>query len=828
MKLQLLQGFGLATVVTTVLVAPPVFAQVVQVTGVQLNPTDAGIEIILETSAAQQLQVLRRTDGNRYIADIPNAQLRLPNGNTFRRDNPVEAIAAVTVTNADAHSIQVTVTGSSGVPTVELFDSDTGLIFSFIPTTSQANQPIQTPVTPAAEPDTTTSSDQEDEPIEIVVTGEQDTGYSVPEATTATRTETPLRDIPQSIQVVPEQVLEDQRVVRLQDALQNVSGITKAGNYGGTEAGSFILRGFEQEGNFRNGFRDNNFYSFPETANVERIEVLKGPASVLFGQAQPGGIINIITKQPLREAYYAADFTIGNYDFYRPTFDISGPLNANGTLLYRLNAAYQNSGSFRDFVDTERVFVSPVLTWNISDKTTLTANFEYLYDDPLYDRGIVALSNGSIAPIGISRFLGYPQFDTYSNTTYRGGYIFEHSFSEDWQIRNAFSITSDRSNGSYSDLNGALIDDQFVPRELREDNSVLENYGSQTEVIGNFTTGAIAHQLLVGLELNRRTDFFDVPSAPLPPIDIFNPIYDVSRPTQFTDRFASLTRTDTLGIYLQDQIALLDNLKLLIGGRLDFSEQETTDIVASTSTNQNDEAFSPRVGIVYQPSEQISLYASYSRSFLPVIGRSASNSPFIPERGTQYEVGIKGDFLDNRLSATIAAYQITKTNVQTIDPNDPDFSIQVGEQRSRGIELDIAGEILPGWNIIASYAHTDAEVTEDNELSIGSRLANVAENTASLWTTYEIQSGNLQGLGFGLGLFYVGERSGFAGFDPPEFELPSYLRTDAAIYYRRDNWQAQINFRNLFDIEYYETHQSSDIIYPGAPFTVLGTFSVQF
>ncbi len=825
MKLQLLQGFGLATAVTTVLVTQPVFAQVVQVTEVQLNSTDEGIEIILETTAGEQLQVLPRTDGNTYIADIPNAQLRLRDGNTFRRDNPTTGISTVTAANQNANSIQVTVTGSEGVPTVELFDSDDGLIFSFTPVASQANQSPQTAATPEAEPDATSA--QEDEPIEIVVTGEQETGYSVPNASTATRTDTPLRDIPQSIQVVPEQVLEDQQVVRLQDALQNVSGITKAGNYGGTESGSFILRGFEQEGNFRNGFRDNNFYSFPETANVERIEVLKGPASVLFGQAQPGGIINIITKQPLDEPYYAADFTIGNYDFYRPTFDISGSLNSDATLLYRLNIAYQNSGSFRDFVNTERVFISPVLTWNIGDKTTLTANFEYLYDDPVYDRGILALSNGSIAPIPISRFLGYPQLDTYSTTTYRGGYIFEHSFSEDWQIRNALSITSNKSNGSYSDINGALIDDQFIPRELRDDNSVLENYGSQTEVIGNFATGAIAHQLLVGLELNRRNDFFDVPSAPLPPIDIFNPIYDVSRPTEFTDRFASLTRTDTLGIYLQDQIALLDNLKLLIGGRLDFSEQETTDVVVSTSTNQNNEAFSPRIGIVYQPSEQISLYGSYSRSFLPVIGRSASNSSFIPERGTQYEVGIKGDFLDNRLSATLAAYQITKTNVLTID-EDPNFSVQVGEQRSRGIELDIAGEILPGWNIIASYAYTDAKVTEDNELPVGSRLANVAENTASLWTTYEIQNGNLQGLGFGIGLFYVGERPGFAGFDPPEFKLPSYLRTDAAVSYRRDNWQAQINIRNLFDTEYYETHQGSNIIYPGAPFSVLGNFSVQF
>ncbi|MHC5826139.1 MAG: TonB-dependent siderophore receptor, partial [Nostoc sp.] len=173
----------------------------------------------------------------------------------------------------------------------------------------------------------TQPSAQSDQPIELVVTGEQD-GYRVPNASTATRTDTPLRDIPASIQVVPRQVLEDQRAVRLQDALQNVSGVTEGGNYGGTNSGSYIIRGFEQDGNFRNGFRDSDFYTLSEIANLERVEVLKGPASVLFGQVQPGGIINLVTKQPLSQPYYAAEFTAGSYDFYRPTLDFSGPLNS--------------------------------------------------------------------------------------------------------------------------------------------------------------------------------------------------------------------------------------------------------------------------------------------------------------------------------------------------------------------------------------------------------------------------------------------------------------------------------------------------------------------
>ncbi|NJP09959.1 MAG: TonB-dependent receptor [Leptolyngbyaceae cyanobacterium RU_5_1] len=277
------------------------------------------------------------------------------------------------------------------------------------------------------------------------------------------------------------------------------------------------------------------------------------------------------------------------------------------------------------------------------------------------------------------------------------------------------------------------------------------------------------------------------------------------------------------------QIDLLDNLKLLVGGRFDTTEQSSLTFSTGERTSQSDSAFSPRVGIVYQPSKEISLYASYSTSFLPVIGRSADNSLFEPERGRQFEVGIKGDFLNGKLSTTLAAYHLTKTNILTTDRDNPDFSVQIGEARSQGIEFDIAGEILSGWKIIASYAYTDAKVTKDNNLLLqDSRLPGVPYNTASLWTIYEIQKGSLQGLGFGLGLFYVDEKPGFADFDPPGFKLPSYIRTDAAIYYRRNNWRIGLNIKNLFDKTYYDTFQGSDIVYPGAPFTVVGSFSVQF
>ncbi|NJK53707.1 MAG: TonB-dependent receptor [Leptolyngbyaceae cyanobacterium SU_3_3] len=289
--------------------------------------------------------------------------------------------------------------------------------------------------------------------------------------------------------------------------------------------------------------------------------------------------------------------------------------------------------------------------------------------------------------------------------------------------------------------------------------------------------------------------------------------------------FAYNQMTRSYGVYLQDQIAFSKNWKLLIGGRYDWASNEIE--IPDDGTDGpavNDGAFSPRIGLVYQPSDTVSLYASYSRSFR----QTTSFSPgqvFKPTRGTQYEVSIKTDFLDKKLSATLAAYQITKTNVTTADPNNPLFSIQTGEQRSRGIELDVTGEILPGWKIIASYAYTNAEITKDNTFPVGNRLANVPTNQASLWTTYEIQQGNLKGLGFGLGLFYVGERQGDLA---NSFQIDGYLRTDAALYYRRGGLRTALNIRNLFDTDYIGFGNSSTFIQRGVPFIITGSISWEF
>ena len=235
--------------------------------------------------------------------------------------------------------------------------------------------------------------------------------------------------------------------------------------------------------------------------------------------------------------------------------------------------------------------------------------------------------------------------------------------------------------------------------------------------------------------------------------------------------------------------------------------------------------FSPRAGLVVKPTENVSLYASYTESFNPTIGRGEDGEVFTSELGKQFEVGVKATLLGDRLSATLAYYDLRRSNVLTQDPTNPGFQVQVGEQASNGVELDIVGEILPGWNIIANYAYTNARITEDNEFPEGRRLINVPEHAAGLWTSYEIQDGDLAGFGFGLGVYFQGERNG--DIRTP-FILPSYTRTDASVFYRKGQFRTQLNFQNLFNVRYFEGARDQFRVNPGTPFTVLGSVAWEF
>ncbi|MEH2168913.1 MAG: TonB-dependent siderophore receptor [Nostoc sp.] len=814
--------------------------EVVQVTGVKANPTSKGVEIILQTSIGQQLQLLNRSADNSFITDIPNAQLRLPSGEafTFRSDKPIAGLSEITVINLDANTIRVTVTGETGLPTVELFDSDEGLIFGLTPVTSSAQTPQQPPA--QQQPGTQTKPEQPldsqtDEPIELVVTGEQD-GYRVPNASTATGTDTPIRDIPFSIQVVPQEIIRDQQVTRTEEALRNVSGVTYQGSASNRSGADFSIRGFTDAPILRDGFRRYGVVQAPlEVANLERIEVLKGPASILYGAIEPGGLINAVSKQPLSQPFYETEVQVGSQGLVRPRFDFSGPLTDDGKLLYRLNGLYQRLDSFRNFDQEEqRIFIAPTLAWKIDDRTDLGISLEYLHNNRPADFGIPAIGN-RIADVPRDRIATEPS-DAVTNQYLNVGYNLEHRFSRNWKLRNAFRYSSYDYDFnvialplSFDEATGTV--DRFFASQEGHD----ENYTLQANVVGEFATGSINHTLLFGADyIHSATNFFTVFDFTPQPLNLFNPVYGVAKPSE--DTLPPYGGTDGTsnrwGFYLQDQISLFQNLKLLAGIRYDTIESKTVNVPGQVTqpgeTTQNDDAFTPRVGILYQPSKAVSLYASYSESFTPNTTNTATGEPLEPQRGKGYEFGVKTEFLDGKLFATLAYFDITKQNVAVTDPNFPLASIASGEQRSRGVEFDVAGEILPGWKLIASYAYIDGEVTADtNPELVGNRLYGVPENSASLWTTYEIQRGNLQGLGLGVGFNYVGERQGDLA---NSYQADGYFITNAAVFYRRNNWRFGLNFKNLTDVNYIESvgNLRSGANNFGEPFTVIGSVSVQF
>jgi iron complex outermembrane receptor protein len=540
--------------------------------------------------------------------------------------------------------------------------------------------------------------------------------------------------------------------------------------------------------------------------------------------------VNLVTKKPLATPLYAFEASIGNYDFYSGSVDFSGPLDAGKTVLYRLNASILDSKSFVNFIENDRYFVAPSFTWLIGDKTSLTFTGEYQYSRYPNERGLPKIGtitdnpNGSIPR---SRFLGEPSFDQRNSEIFRVGYDLEHRFSQNWSVGNAFLTVVEQTQQYSTAAVRLLPDNQTLERTSFFDVGEVErgSFALDTKVTGKFSTGSVQHKLLFGVDLSRTFGGNNYIERKIGSINIFNPVYN-QIPGDVVSRFDSNTFTNALGLYVQDEISLLDSLILVLSGRFDIVDQRVENYLnrANDTTQQND-AFSPQVGIVYKPIEPISIYASFARSFQPITGTTLEGNLFQPEWGSQYEISIKAD-IHEKLSGTLAFYDLTRSNVTTPDPRNTRFSIQTGEQNSQGIELDIAGEILPGWNIIASYAYTDAKVTKDTRTTlVDNTLNNVPEHSFSLWTTYELLKGNLKGLGFGLGFFYIGERQGDLN---NTFTLPSYLRTDAAIFYKKNDLRVALNFKNLFGIDYFESADSDLRVFPGSPFTVQGSVSWQF
>ncbi|MCW5799638.1 MAG: Ferrichrome-iron receptor [Nitrospira sp.] len=657
--------------------------------------------------------------------------------------------------------------------------------------------------------------------------------YVAEESSTATRTDTPMIQVPQSVGVVTRRLMDDQKAIRVEQALRNVSGVAIGYSAQGRAANdTMFCRGFPCAF-FKNNLRNDDFqqsFAFRDIANMQRLEVLKGPASVLYGRSEPGGIINILTKQPLADRYASIEQIVGSYDFYRTMVDATGPLDEKKTLLYRINGAYENTGSFRDFVHGQRYFIAPAFAWKPSSNTTVTIESEYIRDRLSSDGGLPAIGR-NIAPIPRTRFLGEP-FDSTGVEEARVSLRVAHRFNDNWQIESQFRADESTIIGHFTNPGSVQADNQTLTRLLFDQLADTSSYYWRNDVIGKATTGSIKHNVLTGVEIGRQSGSLDIATAPFGTINIYNPIYNQTLVPSLTKARLVRTFANAVGVYIQDQVEVFPNFHVLAGARGDYFYQHS--MSANGDTKAENVGFSPRIGVTYQPIQPVAFYANVTRSFQPTFGPFAAvNNLYIPTTGTQFEAGMKADIVPGRLTSTLAVYRILKKNVLATDPSNFLFQIQTGAQRSQGIEYDLTAQLTPAWKVIATYAYTDARVAADTVIAVGNRLPLIARHTGSFWTTYDFQGGMLSGFGVGAGLYLVGERAGDIN---NTFELPGYVRTDAALYYRKQdvfshtNLVAQLNIQNLLDQNYYsggfQTRGAS--AFAGAPLTFYGSVKLEF
>ena len=784
---------------------------VTRVTNVKVTQTETGLELALEAIAgSEQLVPLISAQGNDLVIDIADATLAFSIRRGLEEFNPAPGISRVRVNNVDETNVRVIITGENDAPNAEAFTGRDGLVLNVTPQGTITESPFEETPEPAAD-------------LEISVFGER--ADVVDNAAIGTRTDTPVRDIPQSIQVIPQEVIEARNATNVNEALDNISGAGTGIDSPRDLFTNITLRGFLVN-TLTNGLADPTNSNVNVFNNVDRVEVLRGPASVLFGQGSIGGTVNYRTKQPLAEPFYEVEVTAGNYDLFSGAIDLSGPLDEEETVLYRLSGLAKTTESFVDFFDRQEYQIAPVLTWNISDGTSITFEADYSQINTPFDAGLPV--QGTIEPnpngdIPRNRSIAEPDIDESENSVFRIGYDLTHEFSDNWQLRSTFRT-------SLLDLNREIVfnlgleDDSRTLNRLFDQQDFEDNiYNIDNYVVGEFITGKVQHKLSAGFNLYRQDTRIQDSSGPIATLDIFDPVYGSDPIGELVLGFDIDSRVQSVGLFVEDQINFSDNLILLLGGRFDIASQDFENAANGTDNFSQEEVFSPRVGIVYQPNDAIALYGSFTRSFQQT-ANVFSAAPSEPRRGTQYEIGIKAD-IDDRFFTTLALYDLTQTNVPTADPTNPFFTVPSGEQSSRGVEFDLNGEILPGWNMTLGYAYTDARVIEDNTFDKGNQLSNIPENQFNIWTTYTVQKGSLKGLGLGLGLVAVGDRPGDI---ENSFELPGYTRTDAAIFYERDQFRAAVNIRNLFDTDYFVSSQSRNSVFPGDPFTVTGSLSYTF
>ena len=669
----------------------------------------------------------------------------------------------------------------------------------------------------------------------VTVTAEHESeGYLTERSRTATKTDTPLLDVPQAVSVVTRDLIQDQSMQSLADVARYVPGAGMAQGEGNRD--TIILRGNSSTSDFfLDGVRDDVEY-FRDLYNVDRVEVLKGPNAMIFGRGGAGGVVNRVSRQANWEP--AREFSLqgGSWDNRRATFDLGDGLNDK--VAVRFTGMYEDSESYRDGVELERMGFNPTAAFSVGDATLIRLSYEYFDYDRTADRGIPSIDidgdgNGGPFQTKESTYFGDPGTSPTFATVNQGSIVVDHAFNENVHLRNR-TLYADYDKFYQNVFAGGPVDAASgdVPITAYNNQQLRENFFNQTDLTFATETGSVGHEFLVGVELGeqvtdnfRTTGLFNGTGED----EILVPATDptISVPVTFApdeDDNNNHGRATIAALYVQDQIRLSPQWLAVLGLRYDNFEMDFTDHRGDgVNIRTSDDLLSPRGGLIYKPAEDMSIYASYSMTYVPRSGAQlASLNPtsaaFDPEEFENIEVGAKWD-VNPGLALTAAIFQLDRKNVVIPDPNDPDVSILVDGQRTEGIELGVSGQVNEAWSIQGGYAYQDGELTDALG---GTRLAQLPRHVASLWNRYDFS----EAWGVGLGIVYQAEM--FAAADNA-VTLPDFTRVDAAVFYSlNDRFRIQLNVENLFDEEYYPNAHNNNNITPGSPLAVRAGVTATF
>jgi len=659
-------------------------------------------------------------------------------------------------------------------------------------------------------------------------------GYKANRSASATRTDTVLHETPQSVSVVPKDVLEDTGATRLQDGLDYAGGVGRANNFGGQGLTTFTVRGFTTGEFYRNGFPINRGYpNAPDANTVERLEVIRGPATSLYGRGDPGGTFNVVSKQPLPASKVTLGSQFDDQGMHRATLDATGPLNQDGSLAYRLNVLGEGGESFRDDVQSERYDVAPVISWQVNDATRIIFEGDFMRNNHPLDRGLTRLP-GQLGTASRDTNIWEKGSDNLlHNDNNMAQLRFEHLLNDNWSLGGGMQWLDGSLKGNAVEANGLQPDGRTLGRNFNYRKLEWTDRDYQLNLTGHFDTGGFAHTLLTGVEYEDY-DYNSIiqrsaAGATAYPIDIFDPVLGQARPALTRTTTHDKENLKTWAFFVQDQVALTERLKALAGVRFErFEHDYVNKLSAAGDFSKGENGVTPRFGLLYDLTDTVAVYANTARSFKPNSGApaGATGGGFDPEKGKSYELGVKWEALDRQLSVDAAVYHIVKENVLTRDPVDPNYNVAAGQVRSRGLDINIAGNITPEWRVIGGYAYVDAEVTKDNRLPSGTRLANIPRNSFSLLNTYEFQDGFAKGLGLGIGVKYVDDRNGQT--EAVTYNMDQYTVVDLLSFYQlNEHVRLNLDVKNLFNKEYDEGAFNT-YAYPGAPRTVQAGVSYTF